>query len=132
MENNKAVPQNKEKTWQEGVNQHLHKLTVRLRIIYLSVLAVFVFAGTWIYICHDLDAVWGELSTLALIVLPASLALIGGIVGDSLENCYRQYRCKTCGHIHRPGLEELDQSNGLLHCEKCGKITRHKTLPMKK
>ena len=50
-----------------------------------------------------------------------------------LTNCLGYYRCKACGHIHRPNDETaieaaVSMKFGMLHCPNCDAATRHKKL----
>ena len=129
MENNVFTAEDME--WNEGIRKRLHKLRVTLNIVILSVFGLLAIVGYYIYGQYGFEHALGQMAALALFVLLPAMAVTCSCVCDSLDHCYRHYRCKACGHIHRPKLEELkglENSADSLYCPKCNK---HKKAPWK-
>ncbi len=123
-----------ETQWMESVTKRLHKMKVTIDIIGWSVLALTAIIGCYLHICvgESLEHTLGQLACWAAFLFVIGVLCLLPWIGDTLESCYCSYRCKTCGHIHRPKAEELNKTTDVLYCPECNQDTKHTMVRSKK
>ena len=115
----------------EVINEQLHGIKKTIDIVLASVL------GFTLLICGYYYALYGfmqfcEEMFFILLIAFAAVCIACLCVSGNLEYCYRYYRCKECGHIHRLNVNDFERSTGLPHCPNCDKYTQHKKMPVKR
>ena len=131
MENNTFSTE--ESTQNELINKRIHRAKLILDLLLYGAIAFVLLFGVSRFARDGLEGLkeFCNEKSFAVLLLPL-IVTCAGCAGTSayLDNCYRQYRCKTCGHIHKPDFVTLvNSSDGLLPCPNCNKTTKHKKVP---
>ena len=116
----------------EAVSKCLHKIKTVIDILFLCVLGFVALVGILIYTSYGLEEALEQMLAAALIASLPAFLFVCAWVGSSLELCYRRYRCKECGCVHKVKPEDLSGSVESLYCPNCNKKTKHKTMPLNK
>lgn len=129
MENKNCITE--EIAQNKALSKYIRKLKLTLDIILLSVLGFIGFVVAYYYSLYGFESFPEEMFFLAVFVLMVLFLVCLG-VSDSLDICYRYYRCTACGHIHKLSLTDKGNNAGAFLCPGCNQYTNQKKLPYKK
>ena len=120
--------ENKICTTEENQNQMILKRIHRIRMIVDIVMAAvlaFIALGVYISLTN------GGFTDSGILAMSLFLLGVIGLVPlhMSLEDTYRKYRCKACGHIHDLPLSRRDTAAGRAFCPECNKETGMEKVP---
>ena len=127
MEN--KVVTTEETTQIQLIYKRIHRAKLAIDILLWCIVGFLAFVGLNFWATGRLEQFLEEKALILILPLIASVTA-GVVLSGYLDNCYRQYRCKSCGHIHQLSPSELDNHYGeFLFCTECDKKTRYKKVP---